>query len=74
MAIWLEIRCEKRGEIPDCWSDRNDGPSALSSEDRVSVLASLSGMEKQGRASGWKRTRLGWICPNCAADQKGAGR
>lgn len=69
MAIWMEIRCEKRGDgrtdKTRCWSDDNSGPTGMAADDQRSVVDVLREMQIEARRANWKRTRDGWVCPAC---------
>ncbi|MEM8519477.1 hypothetical protein [Janthinobacterium sp. CAN_S7] len=69
MAIWMEVRCETRGDGRSgetrCWSDDNSGPAGMAADDQRSVLEVLREMQIEARRAGWKRTRDGWMCPAC---------
>lgn len=76
MGIWIELRCEGRGDNPRggeevrsgsrCLSHANAGPMGLARDTRESALATIKLLENEARTSGWKRTRNGWACPHCA--------
>lgn len=68
MAVWMELRCERRGvSDTDCWSNQNSGPMLMSGEDtQVSVARAARELFADAAAGKWKRTREGWICPACA--------
>ena len=69
MAAWIEIRCEDSGPGgygDRCWSDDNVGPMQMSSDDNASIMQTVADLRKEAKASGWKRTKAGWICPFCA--------
>jgi hypothetical protein len=70
MAIWIELRCEKRGAGSGgedrCWSDDNSGPMDMAADDQRSVLAVLKDLQAQAKQSGWTKTREGWVCPVCS--------
>lgn len=72
MATWLEFRCENRsnesakGDYHNhCWSIDNAGPVGMASDSRESVAGVLRGMGQEAKASGWKRTKYGWVCEYC---------
>lgn len=69
MSVWMELRCASRGlDIPrtqQCWSDKNTGPMDLAADDRRSVSMVASQLFHEAKEGGWKRTREGWVCPNC---------
>lgn len=74
MATWIEIRCERRGggklyfiqgNYVTCRSDTNDGPMEMAEDNQKSVLAVLRVLDAEAKASGWKKTKDGWVCPLC---------
>lgn len=79
MGTWIEFRCENRSEASAdgaswpgkrCWSHDNEGPMDMALDTRASVVETLQGMERHAIASGWKKTRDGWICPFCAQQRE----
>jgi len=64
MAIWMEIHCDRLSSF--CASCRNDNPGVLAFSERESIFNALKGLETYAKKKGWKKTRRGWICPNCS--------
>lgn len=81
MAVWIELRCERRGEYPDaityedrCWSDDNHGPGLLADDNAGSIARTYAMVKQDALNSGWQHTRSeGWVCPNCAKRPKPEG-
>lgn len=73
MAIFISLRCEGRGEGRSpfngtrCWSDDNDDPFVMADDTKKSASDCLSELFKDAESGGWKRTKTGWMCPNCLA-------
>lgn len=68
MSVWMELRCERRTRAgTGCWSNVNAGPMEMAADDQRSVIAVTRLLFAEARAGGWKRTKDGWVCPNCAA-------
>lgn len=74
MGVWIELRCERRGEGRSefsedrCWSDDNEGPGELAGDSQKSIAATFSNITKDAASSGWKHVRgEGWVCPCCLA-------
>lgn len=64
--IWLEIRCEGRGEgDTGCYSDENCDPAIGAAETNRDVLHALKLLRKSAREEGWRLTKQGWMCPDC---------
>lgn len=81
MGVWIELRCENRdsADVTGTWngtryerclSHDNDGPMGEASETNAKVVRLLSNLGKEALASGWKKTRAGWICPYCVQAMK----
>lgn len=72
MALWMEIRCEERGDGREqnrCWSDDNNGPMDMSPDDNASILATMKSLREEATKLGWKRAKNdGWVCPGCIAN------
>lgn len=78
MAIWIEFRCEARTEDfamdsppgsteSRCWSNAGyGGPQDLTGETQADVVATYRRLEKDAKATGWWKTKAGWVCPGCA--------
>lgn len=75
MGIWIELRCENRSNPSAegiagsrrCCSHDNAGPMEMASDTRASVVETLREIEANARATGWEKTKYGWICPHCCA-------
>lgn len=72
MAIWIELRCEKRGEGREkwnepCWSDENNGPGEMADDTKTSVEKTLTFLATEAKKAGWKKLKEGWVCPCCLA-------
>lgn len=77
MAIWLEVRCERRGDGRSpyhgfrCWSDDNNGPGLMADDNQSSVLKVLTELNNDCISAGWIKFRgEGWVCPACLAYEK----
>lgn len=70
MAIWMEIRCEGRGEGRSgkdaCWSDENSGPMGGADETQQGVINCLKFLANEALQSNWVRRKNGFYCPACA--------
>jgi len=80
MAIFLEVRCERRGDGRSpygdfrCWSDDNNGPAMLACDDHASVSKVLTELNQDCIKAGWKKFRgEGWVCPACQEYEKQQG-
>lgn len=69
--IWIEIRCEYRGE--GCLSHSNIGPEGSSNGDtNQDAITCINRLSHDAKRSGWKKLNMcGWVCPVCAAEKKG---
>lgn len=72
MAIWMEIRCELRGDgehhpVMRCESADNAGPMTMVDDDKKSFDAGFRILREQALNGGWKRFAKhgGWVCPAC---------
>lgn len=72
MAIWIELRCERRGDGrressgTRCWSDDNSGPGYLADDNREGMASTYKDLKDSALSGGWKNIRgEGWVCPNC---------
>lgn len=67
MPVWMELRCDRRTETKSwrCVSDDNVGPMDMAFDTLADVRVTFRGIEDSARASGWTKTRSGWVCPNC---------
>ncbi len=77
MGTWIELRCEARtqsfagtpaeGEFrARCLSYHNEGPQDMALDTNADVLQVLQQLAREAKDSGWKKTRVGWVCPACA--------
>lgn len=73
MAIWIELRCERRGEGLDlssgkrCWSGDNNGPGEMADDTLASMSSVYQFLRQDATKAGWKLIRgEGWVCPCCA--------
>lgn len=70
MSVWLELRCEKRGDsegpFHKCLSNINCGPMGMALDTRTDLIATMQQLEKDARDTGWVKMREGWVCPHCA--------
>ncbi|MBX8914269.1 hypothetical protein [Enterobacter ludwigii] len=78
MAIWMELRCERRGEGRSsrenpCFSDENSGPMLMADDTKKGVSVVAGDLFEEARIDGWKRLKEGWVCPNCIAYEASAG-
>lgn len=80
MGIWIELRCEHRdkeesygGELGEfhgrCWSHDNTGCGQIALDTVKDVVATKREIEGAAAASGWTRTREGWVCPFCSGNE-----
>ncbi|ECH9540619.1 hypothetical protein ABN36_18325 [Salmonella enterica subsp. enterica] len=72
MAIWLELRCERRGEgrsssDKPCLSDENNGPMLMAGDTKKSAALVAGELFDEAKNDGWELYKEGWICPNCLA-------
>lgn len=71
MGIFMELRCELRGEgLPEssgvrCWSDDNEGPMAHGFSSKKGAADCYGEIVRQAKEAGWKKKKDGWVCPNC---------
>lgn len=72
MAIWIELRCERRGDGrressgTRCWSDDNLGPGDLADDNQAGMIATYRYLKESALSVGWREFRgEGWVCPNC---------
>ncbi|HEN3589471.1 TPA: hypothetical protein U5E11_004102 [Yersinia enterocolitica] len=71
MAIFMELRCELRGEGrcefsgTRCWSDDNNGPSLTCYDTKKSAANGVDSLAYQAKNAGWEKRKEGWVCPNC---------
>lgn len=65
VAIWLEMRCEGRGDNRRCPSNSNDGPMALVGDTLADVQHGYRELREQAGRLRWRQTRKGWFCPVC---------
>lgn len=72
MAVWIELRCERRGGDMDrpsemyCWSDQNNDPGELAYESVNGIREAYFNIKKDALDAGWKLVRgEGWVCPCC---------
>lgn len=72
MAIWIELRCERRGEGLDassgtrCWSDDNHGPGEMADDTLASMSSVYQFLKQDAANAGWELVRgEGWVCPSC---------
>lgn len=69
MAVWLELRCERRGRNgSDCWSNQNNGPMLMAGADtQTGVAQAARDLFGDAAAQNWRRMKDGWVCPCCSA-------
>ena len=65
MCTFIELRCNRRNDNPDCHSNENDDPMELSGDSLEDIRETLKLIAQDARASGWKKLREGWVCPRC---------
>lgn len=78
MAIWMELRCERRGEgrssrSNPCFSDENSGPMLMACDTKKDVVLVAGDLFEEAKNDGWERRKEGWVCPNCIAFESAAG-
>lgn len=81
MALWIEIRCERRGDegFDSCLSDIDAGPIMGIFGDSISeAKAAVKLLNLEAIRYGWRRRKDGWHCPKChamltAAQAQGGG-
>ena len=72
MATWIEFRCEDNAEDysyintkEQCWTNQNDGGGEICGDSVTELLATKRRIEKNLKEAGWKRFKIGWVCPHC---------
>lgn len=71
MGIFMELRCEGRGDGRDkysgtrCISDDNNGPHSFCDDTLKSTSIGWRDIQAEAKADGWKKLKDGWVCPNC---------
>lgn len=71
MTIFMELRCESRGECRSessgtrCWSDDNEGPQTSCLATKKGSSLGFDELVAQAKQSGWEKRSDGWVCPNC---------
>jgi hypothetical protein len=66
--FWIELRCSAN-KSNSCFSSRNEGPMYLSGEGTTSLAATIKAIGTKAKNNGWKKTRMGHVCPACAKEQ-----
>ena len=69
MSFWIEMRCAARDtetQAKDCWSKQSEGPMEIANHTNADVLLTLKLLREDARQCGWKLTKEGWICEECA--------
>ena len=75
MPIWMELRCERRGEGRSsrnnpCLSDENCGPMLMADDTKKGVAFVAGELFEEAKSDGWVRRKEGWICPGCIAHEQ----
>lgn len=73
MSIWMELRCDGRGESRKknpCFSDNNIGPMENLGNSKAYLAAGHAEIVHQATSSGWKLIKGEWYCPACVADME----
>ena len=75
MSIWVEIRCENRGNNDDCPSNRNQGPMGNFNDTMAGVENGYRILATEATKEGWRRfdkpcyiagrSVKGWVCQDC---------
>lgn len=72
MSVWMELRCERRGDGrceysgTRCMSDSNDGPGFNAGDQQSGLIEGYKSLKMEAYESGWKLIRgEGWVCPRC---------
>ncbi|EHD0299395.1 hypothetical protein JYY74_004242 [Salmonella enterica subsp. enterica serovar Enteritidis] len=78
MAVWMELRCERRGDgrrqnDNPCHSDENSGPMLMADDSKKGVAFVAGELFEEAINDGWERRKEGWICPGCIAHEKANG-
>lgn len=78
MAIWMELRCERRGEgrssrDKPCFSDEGSGPMLMADDTKKGVSFVAGELFDEAKSDGWECRKEGWVCPNCIAYEIAAG-
>jgi hypothetical protein len=79
MSLWIELHCDAqrskrpvlragtreviKGHFEPCETNANDSPGAMF--DPSNLSRAYGHLQKDARARGWKKTKAGWVCPNC---------
>lgn len=76
MSIWMELRCELRGEgrrddNNPCQSDDNSGPMLMADDTKKGASVTAGDLFEEAKNAGWERRKEGWVCPGCIAYEKG---
>lgn len=62
-TFWVELHCEGHTSVSGCFSAINDHPGILVSS--VSQASRFLYAEAKEKRWGFKRSLVGWLCPNC---------
>jgi len=73
MGYWIEIHCDIKSFGPPgelhlngwCSNESTSYPMGMAKSTRASYFKALKYLTEQAKGWGWKKTREGWICPNC---------
>lgn len=66
MGIFMEVRCEGRGDVDGCHSDQNADSQTMASENVRSVSEALAFLKNDSLNSGWVLHKGELYCPVCA--------
>lgn len=66
MAIFMEVRCEGRGDVRGCLSDENADSQTMAFENVKSVSEALAFLKNDSLSAGWVLHKGSLYCPVCA--------
>ncbi len=69
MSIYMELRCELRGELPinesKCWSEVDRSLWAMALNTHESTEQNTTELLSMATHAGWQSINGDWICPGC---------
>ncbi|BCG07089.1 MULTISPECIES: hypothetical protein [Enterobacterales] len=69
MSIYMELRCELRGELPinesKCWSEVDRSLWAMALNTHESTEQTTTELLSKATHAGWQSINGDWICPGC---------
>lgn len=66
MAVFMEVRCEGRGDVRGCHSDENADAQTMATENIKSISAALAFLKEDSLRNGWVLHKGELYCPVCA--------